>query len=154
MKKLSAILAFAAVFLSAPLPSTAADVQLKVVHWCKDTDGRLGQRVDGCRLYETEVRDVSAQDPNAQVAFDRVTKAYDAAAHPIVAPTQAQTPAARPQRTDEEILHYGRMKLLRTLAFMVAGGLVFKLLLRRSFLLGALVGFLVELVLVGAAVMD
>ncbi len=152
MKKLSAILAFAAVCLSAPLPSTAADVQLKVVHWCKDADGRLGQRVDGCRPNETEVRDVSAQDPSAQVAFDRVTKAYDAAAHPVVAP--AQTPAARPQRTDEEILHYGRMKLLRTLAFMVAGGLVFKLLLKRSFLIGALVGFLVELVLVGAAVMN
>jgi hypothetical protein len=46
------------------------------------------------------------------------------------------------------------MTLLRALAFMVAGALVFKLLLKRSFLLGALVGFIVELVLVGAAVMN
>jgi hypothetical protein len=67
---------------------------------------------------------------------------------------QAQAPAARPQPSDDEIMRHGRMKLLRTLAFVVAGGLVFKLLLKRSFLIGGLVGFLVELVLVGAAVMN
>lgn len=155
MKKLFAFLALAAVGLSGPVSSTAADVQLKVVHWCKSPDGRVGQRVDGCRINETEV-DVSAQDPAAQVAFDRVSKAYDAAAHPVVG-AQVQAPAlptAQARPTAEETMHYGRMKLLRTLAFMVAGALVFKLLLKRSFVLGAVVGFLVELVLVGAAVMN
>ena len=99
------------------------------------------------------VRDVSAQDdPNAPVAFDRVPTSYEASAHLVVAPTQA--PTASPQPNDEEILHHGRMKLLRTFAFMVAGALVFKLLLKRSLLLGALAGFVVELVLVGAAVMN
>ncbi len=44
--------------------------------------------------------------------------------------------------------------MLRTFAFMVAGALVFKLLLRRVLLLGALAGFLVELARVGAAVMN
>lgn len=155
MKKLSAILALAAACLGVSVSLPAAEV-LQVVHWCRDAGGRLGQRVDGCRFNETEVRDVSPQDPNAQVALERVAKAYEAAAHPVVATVQAQasTPAASPQHTDAEIMHYGRMKLLRTLAFMVAGALVFKLLLKRSFLLGALVGFLVELVLVGAAVMN
>jgi|GEM_PF-4809158 len=152
MKKLFAILALAAAGLAGPVSSSAAEV-LKVVHWCKASDGRVGQRVDGCRLNETEV-DVSAQDPAAQVAFDRVSKAYVAAAHPVVATMQAQAPTANAQPTDEEIMRYGRMKLLRTLAFIVAGGLVFKLLLKRSFLLGGLVGFLVELFLVGIAVMN
>jgi hypothetical protein len=157
MKPLSLIVVVAAIGLSHPLSSIAAEMQLKVVHWCKDGSGRIGQRVDGCRFNEAEV-DVSAPDPNAQVAFDRVSKAYDAAAHPVVAATpvqaQAQPPDARRERSDEEVMHYGRMKLLRTFAFMVAGALVFKLLLRRSLLVGALVGFLVELVLVGAAVMN
>lgn len=100
---------------------------------------------------------VSVSLPAAEVLqVDRVATAYDAAAQPVVATVQAQawTPAASPQPTDAEIMHHGRMKLLRTLAFMVAGALVFKLLLKRSLLLGALVGFLVELVLVGAAVMN
>ena len=43
---------------------------------------------------------------------------------------------------------------LRVFSLRVAGGLFFKLLLRRSFWIGFLVGFLVECVLVGAAVMN
>lgn len=155
MKKLFALLALAAVGLSGPVASTAADVQLKVVHWCKAPDGRIEQRVDGCRYNETDA-DASAQ-AGAQAAFQRVSTAYDAAAHPVVATAPVQAPAqatAQERPSDEEIMRYGRMKLLRTFAFMVAGALVFKLLLKRSFVLGAVVGFVVELVLVGAAVMN
>jgi len=84
----------------------------------------------------------------------RLTRAYDALARPPVAPLQRQAPAAGPRRSGAEVVHRGRLPLLRTLAFKVAGALVFRLLLKRSFPLGTFAGFVVKLVQVGAAVVN
>jgi len=154
MKKLSSILAFAAAAACVSGPATASVVEMRstMTRACNDVDSGHGQRVDGCLSSETGRRGAAARDRSVRVAYARVTTADHAAAYPVV--EQLQTQAESAQRSDAEILHHGRMKLLRTLAFMVAGALVFKLLLKRSFLLGALAGFVVELVLVGAAVMN
>jgi hypothetical protein len=158
MKESFSILVVAAACVSGPATSAAAVVQPTLVHRCPDIDGGLGRRVDVCRLHGSELRDVPARAANAQLAFDRPTRAYDALTRPAVAQVQMQmpmqAPAASPRRSDDEVMHRGRLALLRTLAFMVAGALVFKLLLKRSFLLGAFAGFVVELVLVGAAVLN
>jgi hypothetical protein len=155
MKKLLTLLVAFGACLGAhadPFAQGGNAPQLKVVHWCKGVDGRLKQRVDGCPPGETEVRDVSAQDPNAQAAFERVTKAYATESDPVG--RSVREADDRRARHNDEVMHWAHLRMLRTFGFILLGGFAFKLLLRRSFLIGGAVGFVVEAVLVGAAVLN
>ena len=148
MKKFSAILALIGACLSAH--AVADDAPLRPLRWCRNVDGRLRQQVEACGPNATEVTDISAVDPNAKIAFDKVTKAYDAAARPV----NAAAVAASAQRADDkEILRKGWMSILKMLGFALVVGLVGKMT-GRSFVFWFFIGAIVHMVLVAAAVLS
>jgi hypothetical protein len=126
-------------------PASRIAGPLKLLRWCRNLDRKVRQQVEACGPGYTEVHDISAVDPNAKVAFDRVSKAYDAAANPVSSATNG-----RP--SNEEILRSGRMSVLKLLGFAFVFGLVAKLM-QRSFLFWFFIGAITEMILVGADLM-
>ncbi|MCK9688064.1 hypothetical protein [Scleromatobacter humisilvae] len=147
MKKLSATLALVSACLSSH--AIADNAALVPLRWCKNVHGQLRQQVETCGPNATEVTDISAVDPNAKVAFDRVAKAYEAQARPI----GAAASAASEHPSDKEILRKGWISIFKMLGFAFVVGLVGKLM-QRSFLFWFFLGVIAHIVLVAAAVIS
>lgn len=130
---------------------------LKPLHYCKDSDGRVRDQIDDCGPGTTEVSSVFTPGANGKPEFQKLGTTLESAPAAAAAPatpsareTASAIPAsANAQAGADDVMRQGRKSLFKFLAFVLVFGIAAKLT-GRSFLRWAIVGAVVNFVLVGA----
>jgi hypothetical protein len=168
MKRVAAVLALLFAFLT-PFVSAYAvqEVTLKDVpplqplHNCKHSDGTFAMQSDPCGSDMTEFSSIMQRNPDGtQTYLPLGATMENAATYAASTPAPAEQPAASAPAAKEEltpeakkeIMGDFRKRMLKWLLFALAIAVVAKLL-KRSFILWFILGFVLRMVLVAANVM-
>jgi hypothetical protein len=157
MKRIGAILAMLGFVLQA---HAVQDIKLtetpplQPLRWCKHSDGQVIPQSEACGSDTTEVSSISQRQPDGHVEFQPLDKKDAPAADQSAASNSTAQPAAAEQMSPEEkkqVMKDFRMRMLKWLGFALVVAVIAKLL-KRSFFLWFILGFILRMVLVAANV--
>ena len=132
---------------------------LKPLHYCKDANGQVTTQSDDCPLGTTEVSSIMTPGPDGKNHYAPLGTTMDSTpppapqAAPVASVAQEATASATPAASDQDVMRKGRKSLLKALAFGLAGAVAMRLR-GRSMIIGFILGVVVEIVLVAAAVIS
>lgn len=158
MKKFGAVLALLCISISAhavqevTLKDTPA---LQALNWCKQSDGSVKEQTEPCGPDTTAVSSTSERTSGGPATFQPL----DQKSAPTPAPaneTKTDASAVKGEMSPEEkkaIMSDARKRMAKWLGFALIIAIVAKLL-KRSFFLWLILGFLLRMVLVAANVIS
>jgi hypothetical protein len=123
------------------------DAPLQPLHWCRHADGQTLAQRDPCSADQTEMSSVMVRKPGGDLEYVPL----DQASAPEPAPEAPAAAASSPEDAKEFMKDF-RTRMLKWLGFALAVAVVAKLL-KRSFVLWFILGFVLRAVLVAANVM-
>lgn len=131
---------------------------LQPVHWCKHADGSTTYQNEACGADTTEVSGISQRQPDGHAEFQPLDK-KDAA--PAANPASADGAAAQASASasdkpspeeSKKLMKDARTRFIKWIGFALVIAVIAKLL-KRSFFLWLILGFILRMVLVAANVM-
>ena len=160
MKKIAAILALLTIALQAYAVQEVKLTEtppLQPVHWCKFKDGHTMYQNEPCESSDAiEVSSIKERQPDGSMDYSPLNK-QDASTsiQPSVDTSTAKPASSATEMSPEEkkqIMKDFRIRMAKWLGFALVVALIAKLLLKRSFILWFIIGFVLRMVLVAANV--
>lgn len=150
MRKIAAVLALLGFMAQAHAVQEVKATQeapLQPLHWCRHADGQTLAQRDECSSDQTEMSSVMVRKPGGDLEYVPLAQASAPEALP-------DSSAAKAENADEskQVMKDFRTRILKWLGFALAVAVVAKLL-KRSFFLWFILGFVLRAVLVAANVM-